>query len=408
MFMLAVAISFSAMAKTVVAITEQPYEKLTQKQQVEYDNAIQLKELESRDARTLTSDEKQTLEILRLLKPRSSFAYVNENILIIVVAIVVVIYAVMGGLEAAFLTDTIQGVFIIILSLILFPFTILKINEVFGGHGFSGVVEAARSHLPGAMFELWGSPLMLDFTWYFSLTSLLMITINTAVQANQLVCAGSAKDEYTARYGFCAGIYIKRVTYLFWGVTALMLIILYQSQTHQPDYIWGLATRDLLGGLGFGLVGLMIACLMAALMSTADCLMLTSSSLMTHNFFKPLFPACSEMVYIWMGRLFGALFIVGTVIIALCYDNIWDMIKFMWEFNISLAASFWLGMKWRRANRISAWFSMVSTLLFFLILPLLIPAIPGVCSNEYLMKTVEPIKSISLRAAQSFGLKTCA
>ncbi len=405
MFMLVVAISISAMAKTVVAITEKPVEKLSVEQRAERDLAIELKQLEETDIRLLTAEQKARMAELRIQDPGLTFSYMNEKILIAVVALVVVIYAVMGGLEAAFLTDTLQGIFIIILSLILLPFAMVKVNTMYGGEGISGVIEIARSQLSQSMFEIWGSASMLDFTWYFAIVWLFMNQINVAVQANQLVSTGSAKDEYTARYGFCAGIYLKRFTTLFWGVTALILIIIYRDQASNPDYIWGVATKDLLGNLGLGLVGLMIACLMAALMSTADCLMLTTSSLMTHNFFRPVFPGLSEGKYIWMGRVFGAVFIIGSVMIAYMYDNLFDMIKLMWEFNITLAASFWLGMKWRRANRAGAWASMGSSLLIFGILPILVPLFGGVRTNEYLLKTVEPIKVTKTYVARDIDVE---
>ncbi len=405
MFMLVIAIAFSAMAKTIVAITDKPVEKLTIEQKAQRELALELQGLEQTDARLLTAEQKTRMSELRVQDPRLTFSYTNEKILVAIVALVVIIYAVMGGLEAAFLTDTLQGIFIIILSLILMPFAIGKVNAMYGGEGISGVIEIARSQLPQSMFDIWGSPSMLDFTWYFAIAWFFMMNINVAVQANQLVSTGSAKDEYTARYGFCAGIYLKRFTTLFWGVTALILIIIYGDQASNPDYIWGAATKDLLGGLGVGLVGLMIACLMAALMSTADCLMLTTSSLMTHNFFRPIFPGLSEKTYIWMGRLFGALFITGSVLIAYMYDNLFDMIKLMWEFNITLAASFWLGMKWRRANRAGAWASMTSTLVLFAVLPVLVPLLPGIRTNDYLLKTVEPIRVANIYTARDIDVQ---
>lgn len=404
MFMLVVAIGFSAMSKTVVAITEKPAEKYTAAQQAEYELATELKQLGETDARLLSAEQKQRLEELRLIGPQLTFSYVDEKMLIAIVALVVVAYAVMGGLEAAFLTDTMQGIFIIILSLLLLPFAFNKVNTLFGGEGISGVIEIARSQLSQARFEIWGSTTMLDFTWYFAIAWFVMTTINTVVQANNLVSTGSAKDEYTARYGFCVGIYLKRFTTLFWGITALVLIIIYGDQTLNPDYIWGTATKDLLGSLGFGLVGLMIACLMAALMSTADCLMLTSSGLMTHNVFRPLLPGRSENTYIWMGRVFGGVFILGGVLIAYAYDNLFDMLKLMWEFNISLAASFWLGILWRRANQAGAWASMTSTLVIFAILPAVIPLFSGIRTSAYLTKTVEPIKVVNTYVARDIDV----
>jgi solute:Na+ symporter, SSS family len=98
-------------------------------------------------------------------------------------------------------------------------------------------------------------------------------------------------------------------------------------------------------------------------------------------------PGKSHRHYVWAGRVAALVFILGAIGSVYCFDNIFFMIKLAWEFNIVLAASFWLGMKWRRANRLGAWCSMLLTLLLFGLLPTLIPLASGVKTNEYLLKT---------------------
>ncbi|HNR68832.1 MAG TPA: sodium:solute symporter family protein [bacterium] len=390
-FMLVIGLGFTAMSKTITGITAKPVSQLSAFELAEYENALELERLENTDSALLSADEKSALDRLRIENPRKEFSPIDEKILIWVVAIIVMIYAVMGGLEAAFLTDMLQGIFILILSLLLLPFAAVKINSLTGGSGLSGLVQAARAHLPQEAFEIWGSPVLIDFTWYYIIAIMIMSQINVAVQANQLIVCGSAKDEFTARLGFTTGIFMKRFTTLLWGISAFLLVILYSGVVKNPDYLWGHASRDLLGSVGVGLVGLMIACLMSALMSTADALMLTASSLMTHNFFRPLFPKFSEHGYIWTGRVFGFLILLGGVAFASWFDTVFQMLKLLWEFNIFMAAGFWLGVKWRRATRTGAWWSMVSALLFFGILQVAIPMLPGVKTHPYLAKTVDSI-----------------
>jgi len=390
-FVIVIGLGFTAMTKTITGMMAKPVEKLTVIERAEYDRAVELRNLEQADSQTLTPEQYDRLESLRLENPRKEFSLINESVLMWIVAAIVLLYAIAGGLEAAFLTDTLQGVFILILSLILLPFAFCKIGATFGVSGINGIVEVARSRLPQAAFEIWGSPTLIDFTWYYLVALLIMSQINVGVQANQLVACGSAKDEYTARFGFTTGIFIKRLCTLIWGISALLLVVLYGSTIKNPDYLWGHACRDLLGAWKIGLLGLMIACLMSALMSTADALMITASSLLTHNFFRPLFPDLKEKTYVLTGRCLGFLVVIGGVIIASQFDNVFQMLKLLWEFNIVLAASFWLGMKWRRANRIGAWSSMLSTLLFFGLLPIVLTFIPGIRTNQYLLKTVQPI-----------------
>ncbi|MCK5456724.1 MAG: hypothetical protein KAI45_06310, partial [Melioribacteraceae bacterium] len=218
-----------------------------------------------------------------------------------------------------------------------------------------------------------------------------MGTLNVVIQPNSLVANGSAKNEYAARYGFVVGSFMKRFVTVFWGFFAITAIVLYNGEISNPDYVWGYATLDLLGGLNIGLIGLMIASLLAAQMSTSDCLMITSSSLLTHNLYRPLFPNKSETHYIWIGRIAGGTVLIGAALIATQFDSILQILKFMWEVNVTVAASFWLGMKWRRANLKAAWASIGFTSILFFILPASISIFwSGLTLEDSLLKTTNP------------------
>tara|TARA_B100000378_G_C17990018_1_gene393516 strand:- start:19 stop:1098 length:1080 start_codon:yes stop_codon:yes gene_type:complete len=156
------------------------------------------------------------------------------------------------------------------------------------------------------------------------------------------------------------------------------------------DFVWGHATTQLLAPLGLGLVGLMLASLMAALMSTADCLMITVSGLVVNNFYKYFFPEKSARHYIWAARISGAIFLIGAAIITTQFDTILQILKFIWEFFVVFVAAFWLGLKWRRANRISAWSSILLTFTLFYLIPTLLPNIfPAMRTDESLTKLTD-------------------
>ena len=253
----------------------------------------------------------------------------------------------------------------------------MKISYRYGGDRITDAFSIMHDHLPESTFEIFGSPTTIDFTWYYILAIAFMGLLNVVIQPNSLIANGSAKNEHAARVGFVTGSFMKRFVTILWGFLALSTIILYAGEVTNPDYIWGYATRDLLGGLNLGLVGLMISCLLAAQMSTADCLMITCSGLLTHNIYRPLVPGRSEIHYVRVGRMAGGMVIVGSALIATQFDSILQILKFMWEVNVMVAASFWLGMKWRRSNAAAAWSSITVTSLFFYILPLLIFSHPN-------------------------------
>lgn len=167
--------------------------------------------------------------------------------------------------------------------------------------------------------------------------------------------------------------------------------MLYTGKIQNSDLVWGYATRDLLGPAGFGLVGFMVASLMAALMSTATTLMLTVSGLILHNVYRPLFENKSEIHYVWMGRLFGTLFLFGSAIVATQFTDIFEILKFIWEFFVIFVAAFWLGLKWRRANNKGAWASILVTFGLFYLFPVLISNMSSdIKTSDWMLLKTEP------------------
>jgi solute:Na+ symporter, SSS family len=384
-------VGYTAMNRTIEAITPKAVHELSVEEKGEYDRAMILNSLEDRDYTTLNDQEKAQLKELRIEKPRSVFSHFSQSAIAWIVCLVIIAYAVFGGLEAAFYTDLLQGVFIIILSFILIPFSWIKIKNVYGNGDGDSAMSILHDKLPQSFFEIFGSPTLIDFTWYFIIVASLVAGITVVAQPNQLVTNAAAKDEYSARFGFVTGGFIKRFCTIMWGMVGLSAILLYTGKVVDPDLAWGYAIKDLLEPMKVGLVGFMISSMMAALMSTAAALMLTVSGLLLHNVYQPLLPNKSENHYVWAGRALGALFLIGGAIIATQFESILEILKFVWEFFVIFAAAFWLGLKWRRANRQGAWASILITLVLFYVLPVAIPQIaPDIRQNKTLLMQTQP------------------
>jgi len=385
-------VGYTAMNISIVAMTPKTVAQYTPEEKTEYALGIELSELENRNFTSLTSQETDRLNELRELQPRSHFSHINEDILIWIVCFIVMIYAMAGGLEAAFLSDMLQGFFIIILSIILIPFSWAKINTIYGGTSITDALKNLHERLPESFFETFGSPTAMDFTWYFIITVSVVAGITVVTQPNQLVTNAAAKDEYSARVGFVTGTFMKRFCTILWGMLGLSAILLYTGKIQNSDLIWGTATRDLLGSFKIGLVGLMIASMMAALMSTADALMLTVSGLWMHNVYHPLVQGKSEDHYLWASRVLGGFFLICAAVIATQFDSILEILKFIWEFFVIFAPAFWLGIKWRRPSRQAAWWSILSTFVLFYFIPVLLPVLfSGLRSNPTLTKQTKHI-----------------
>jgi solute:Na+ symporter, SSS family len=384
------AVGFSAASKTVMVMLQKGENELTAAEKEERARAKQLMRLQTADYVKLAHAEKEQLDALTREAPRSVFARIDTDLLMWIICAVVLIYGMAGGWGAAVLSDTVQGLCIIVMSVMLFPFCWARINVVYGGKGVMDALETVHARLPESFFEVLGSPTLMDFTWFYvAALSLLMIS-NTPPQAHFLTSLASAKNEYACRFGATWGAYIKRFCSVLWGCFALCALVIYYDKIHDPDLLWGYGSADLLGAAGVGLVGLMIACLMAALMSATSLFMITCSALLTQNVYRPLLPNRSEKHYVLVGRISGGASVVVGVVVATQFDSILQLLKFMWEINIMVAAMWWLGMKWRRANRAGAWSSMVVAATFFFLLPVTLPAIwPSLRSDQYLLRTTE-------------------
>lgn len=396
-----ISVGYVAMNKTILAITPKSEIQFTPEEKKEYDRAMILNSLEASDYVSLTEQEQVQLKELRIEQPRSVFSHFNESVVIWVVCFVIIIYAVFGGLEAAFYTDMLQGVFIILLSFMLIPFSWIKIKALYGTEPEESAMSILHDKLPQSFFEIFGSPTLIDFTWYFIITASLVAAVTVVTQPNQLVTNAAAKDEYSARFGMVTGGFIKRFCTIMWGLVGISAILLYTGKVHNPDLVWGYAIHDLLGSLKLGLVGFMISSMMAALMSTASALMLTVSGLLLHNVYKPLVPGKTERHYVWTGRILGGAFLIGGALIATQFDSILEILKFVWEFFVIFAAAFWLGLKWRRANRQGAWASILVTLFLFYLLPVLLPLlIPSLKQNNDLLVQTEPVPIVRTYSAR--------
>ena len=325
----------------------------------------------------------------------------TEYVLVPSVAIIVMIYGMLGGLTAAYWTDVIQGICIILLSVLLIPFGLSEVVKQFGVEGdtWTDGFRIMHEQLPAETFEIIGGSAASEFPLYAIVTIVIMNMIGIVLTPHFIVTGGgSAKNETDARIGLVSGNLIKRFCTIGWVITALIVLTLYTNDTAllaDADMAWGKATKELLGPLGIGLVGLMLACLLAALMSSVDCYMLVCSALVVRNIYVPYFnPNASEKKCLNIGRITGGIIVVGAVIVSITMLDMFKQLELTWIVPMTFAALFWLGMYWRRATTKAAWITIIFCLLSFFVLPRAIPTInPDLRSNEAYLQVNQPEES---------------
>ena len=325
-----------------------------------------------------------------------------EYILVPIIGVVVLIYGVMGGLEAAYYTDLIQGSCIILLSILLIPFGLNELSAQFGGEGMLDGFRIMHEQLPPEAFSVVGSTNASEFPIYFIAATVLINLIGVVVQPHFIATGGgSAKTETVARVGLVTGNFLKRFCTVGWVLTALIALALYADSAvliDDPDKVWGFASRELLGP---GLTGLMLACLLAALMSSVDAYMVVGSGLVARNIYAPYInPNASEKTYLKVARYTGTVIVAGAVIISLFMMDVFKQLELTWVFPAIIAATFWVGMYWRRANTGAAWVTVIFSALAFFILPQLLPrVIPALRSNPAITQMNDMVTTTTEREA---------
>ncbi len=334
-----------------------------------------------------------------------------EYILVPIIALIVVVYGVLGGLAAAYWTDVLQGIFIILLSIILIPFGLDALVVKFGNPESQGIMSGFKiihEQLPEHLFTIVGSEAGSEFPLHRIIAVTIISLLGIVVMPHFIATGGgSAKNEINARVGLVMGNLAKRFCTIGWALTALIVLALYSDNAElisDPDKAWGIASRELLWP---GLRGLMLACMLAALMSSADTYMLVTSGLIVRNLYVPyLDNHATDQQCLKVARLFGGIMIIGAVLISWFMMDVFKQLQLTWIVPMIFAAPFWMGMFWRGATAKATWAVIIYTSLMFFIIPWVAPLIaPQLKSASVLGKTTDFVETTATRNAVPSDVK---
>lgn len=269
-------------------------------------------------------------------------------------------YVMAGGLMAAAYTDALQGVMIIVLSILLVP----------AGLNMIGGMAALHERLGPAMLTITAPAGAKEGdVWFVAAMSLLGL-VGIVAQPHVMTSNGSGKTETEARVGMCYGNFIKRLLTIAWAFTGLIAIVLFpdvlagmspesDAAKHAGETLFGRAVQSLLSD---GWRGLMIACIIAGVTS-AETIMIVGSGLVTRNFYVHFVRKSTPHELLWVGRFASAALLVAGILAALFAASVTQLLTASIQVIGLLGPPLWLGMLWRRANPASAWCSIACGLL---------------------------------------------
>ncbi|MBE3110332.1 MAG: sodium:solute symporter family protein [Acidobacteria bacterium] len=336
-------VGYMVAAKTMMALTPKPVEKYTvqEKQSVDLFHEYQALRAKAEKTELVPVEGARLTELGERQKKgelKAFISYTDSVMIYLVYTVIVAVYTMMGGFLAAAITDVIQGFLLTAFSLMLIPIALARVG------GFAGL----HASVPDFMFRLFGSAATSEYAWYTILAMALANLVSIIAVASGMQTAGSAKNEMTARVGMIGGMFFKRFIMIFWALTGLLAIALYSGQLHDPDLIWGHMTMDLLFP---GAIGLMMAGVLSAKMSSLAGSSVAYSALFIRNLYQPFVKPKSDRHLINVGRVAIGVTLLGGVGVALFIGNLLDLFKYFISLPAIFGAAIWLGFLWRRVTK---------------------------------------------------------
>lgn len=215
---------------------------------------------------------------------------------VVAVAILTVLYIVTGGLRSDVITDVIQSVFMIIASLLLFLFVW---NSLGGWGGAAQKLASIDPNLPGQLLHVGGySPGVPAIVVVISF----IVTLTTYVAINQYewIRFLGARSEWDMRMGAVLAAVVTSIV-VFFNLVMGPLGKADFPDLRVVDQIYPLLINKYLGP---GLVGLVVAGMLAAAFSTFDSIGVGISSLWVRDIYARFINRhADDAHYTFVGRL---------------------------------------------------------------------------------------------------------
>ncbi len=296
---------------------------------------------------------------------------------ILVFAVVTSVYTIFGGLKAVIWTDLIQSV-MLLLSGIIVAFLVFSQPEI---GGFSALL-ATDATLPDAdqKFHLYLPTDHPQLPWSGVFSGLLIIHIFYWA-TNQFIAqrALAARSDFDAKMGIVAAGYLKLLVPFVSVATGIAGGHLFQARLASgeigalplPDDAFPLLVK-LVVPVGYGLVGIITAGLIGAILSSIDSMMNSGATLFTFDFYKRYInPNADESKLVFVGRVTIVAFVVVAAGIAAgiytqdASDNFFLKVPSQIGHIVpGIAVAFLAGILWRGASAAGSFWAMLISPIF--------------------------------------------
>jgi SSS family solute:Na+ symporter len=277
---------------------------------------------------------------------------------ILIMAIVTGAYVIFGGLKAVIITDVIQSVLLLLAGLLVAYVTFSQ-PEI-------GGVE--RLHLYNASNHAY-------LPWTGVLTGLMVLHFYYW-GTNQFIVqrALSARTDKEARIGILAAGFFKLLIPFFSIGTGIAAYYLFKDRNLEvaQDAVFIKLLTELISPLGYGLVGLIAAGMIGAILSSLDSMMNSAATIMTFDLYKKFVnPKANDRKLISIGRIWIIVFITfaGILTIFTMDPNSQDsfflhVAKHQGNLIAGVVIAFIVGMFWKGATAAGGVCAIIAGVIF--------------------------------------------
>lgn len=277
------------------------------------------------------------------------FPAVPIQVGMILVAVWVTGYTMLGGMLADTLLDFIQMFFTAGGVTLIFLFVL---NQIGGWDAMAGISSTLYNPRPFTLLpDMAGEAGYLGYFgsmgWMYWVAAWMAIGLGSVPTQDLFQRSMSARNESTAVWG----TYMAGALYLFFGIMSPLIGIMMFQLAPELENSDGVLVKAAMDYLPPVLTAIFMAALASALMSTSDSSLLAGASVVTENLMPMLGKRLTDKEKVrWVRTWVGIIGIVA-VIIALTAAVIYELGVVAWSLLlVGLFTPFALGMYWKKAN----------------------------------------------------------
>lgn len=277
---------------------------------------------------------------------------IDLNIAMIIAISVIVLYTFLGGYLAVAYTDFVQAI------VMLVGMMWILIASVQAVGGFTAGNEAIGEINPN-LLTMWGADLQYQGQWGVILGALLIFSIGYLGWPHVVVSHMAMKKPSVSRrasvYSVIFNLLFIPAPYII-GVFALIML----PNLANPEQAIVEMARAVLPSFA---VGIVMAAIMAAIMSTADALLLQASTIASRDLVgRFFFTGTSEKTLVWVSRITVLIMAIAGATVALLQPPtvLWLALFATTVLGSAFVPSYVCAVWWKKANKVGSIASIIT------------------------------------------------